>query len=318
MPALVSIVVPVFNEQENLPELYRRVLEVLGPLAIDFELVLVDDGSRDRSREIMKELHAKDPRVVWLALSRNFGHQTAITAGMDHARGGAVVVMDADLQDPPELVPEMLKRFEAGADVVYGVREEREGISALRQAVYRVFYRLLRRLTPIDIPLDSGDFRLVSRKVLDDLCRMPERNRYVRGLVAWVGYRQEGVPYVRPGRHAGAPKYTLGKLLRLAADGVFSFSFVPLKAATWLGFLVTGLGMLYGVFAVIAHVAGWQTPRGWTSTVIVILVLGGVQLITLGIIGSYIGRIFDEVKQRPLYLVGESQGVDNDRQRRAE
>jgi len=309
MAPTLSIVIPVFNEQENLPELQRRLLESFDKLAIPFEVILVDDGSKDRSREFMKELHKKDPRFCWLALSRNFGHQTAITAGMDAARGDAVVVMDADLQDPPELVQQMIARWQAGAEVVYGVREERLGISRWRQGIYRSFYRIMRRLTPIEIPLDSGDFRLVSRRVLDDLKRMPERNRYVRGLVAWAGYRQEGLPYVRPGRHAGAAKYTWAKLLRLAADGVFSFSYVPLRAATWLGFVVTALGFLYGLYALVAPFFGKSTPPGWTSTVILVLVLGGVQLITLGIIGSYIGRIFDEVKQRPLYLVAEKEGI---------
>ena len=306
---VLSIVIPVFNEQENLRELHKRLQASFADLGIPYEVVLVDDGSGDQSRAIMRQLHSEDPRYCWLALSRNFGHQTAITAGMDHARGDAVVIMDADLQDPPELVGNMVARWSAGADVVYGVREDRLGISRLRQAIYRSFYRLLRRLTPIEIPIDSGDFRLLSRRVIEDLKRMPERNRYVRGLVAWVGYRQEGLPYSRPGRHLGTAKYTWSKLMRLALDGIFSFSYIPLKAATWLGFLVTGLGFLYGSYALIAPLFGKTTPQGWTSLVIVVLVLGGAQLITLGIIGAYIGRIFDEVKQRPLYLVAEKQGV---------
>ncbi len=309
MSELISIVVPVFNEEDGLPELHTRLTSVFASLPFRYEIVFVDDGSSDGSLALLKRLHAADPCVRYLRLSRNFGHQTAITAGMDHASGDAVIVMDADLQDPPELVPDMIRRYQAGADVVYGVREERLGISPLRQAIYRAFYRCLRRLTPIAIPLDSGDFRLLSRRVLEQLRRMPERNRFVRGLVAWVGYRQEGVPYVRPGRFAGKPKYTWTKLMRLAADGVFSFSFLPLRLATWLGFLVTGLGGLYGLYALIAPLLGKSTPPGWTSLMIVLLVLGGVQLITLGVIGSYIGRIFDEVKQRPLYVVAERGGL---------
>jgi dolichol-phosphate mannosyltransferase len=304
----LSIVVPIHNEQENLPELYHRVTQVMEALGEPYELVLVNDGSRDNSLALMHDLHVRDPRVRYVSLSRNFGHQVAISAGMDFATGEAIVVMDGDLQDPPEFIPSLVAKWQEGFDVVYAVRAEREGISSRRHLIYRAFYRLLRHLARVDIPLDSGDFRLMSRRAVQSLKTMPERNRFVRGLTAWVGFRQTGISYTRPPRYAGTAKYSWTKLWRLAVDGLVSFSFVPLQLATLFGFIVAGLGAIYTVFILYARIFTDAPPQGWTSLMVVLLFLGGVQLLTLGIIGEYIGRIFDEVKQRPLYLVDEARG----------
>lgn len=307
----LSIVIPIFDEEETLPELYQRLAGALESLGLVYELVLVNDGSHDNSFSLMRHLHAKDPRVKYINLSRNFGHQMAITAGLDFASGKAVVVMDGDLQDPPELIPALVAKWQEGFDVVYAVREDREGVSPVRHLLYRAFYRLLRRLSQVDIPLDSGDYRLMSRRVVESLKGMPERNRFMRGLTAWVGLRQDGVPYARPARYAGKAKYSWGKLWRLAMDGVISFSAIPLQLATWLGLTMAVLGACYAFYALYIRIVMKTPPQGWTSLMVVLLVIGGVQLIILGIIGEYIGRIFDEVKRRPLYVVDEACGFDS-------
>jgi glycosyltransferase involved in cell wall biosynthesis len=306
----LSIVVPIHNEQENLPELYHRIRQAMETWENSYELILVNDGSNDRSLDIIRSLHENDPRVKYLSLSRNFGHQVAITAGLDFASGEAVLVMDGDLQDPPELIPTLVTKWQEGFDVVYAVREEREETSPYRQFIYRIFYRLLRRLARVDIPLDAGDFRLMSRRVVESLKKMSERNRFVRGLTAWVGFKQTGISYIRPARHAGVTKYSWAKLWRLALDGLVSFSFIPLQLATWFGFVVSGLCALYTSYLFYVRIFSNSPPVGWTSIMVALLFLGGVQLLTLGIIGEYIGRIFDEVKQRPLYLVGELKGFE--------
>jgi dolichol-phosphate mannosyltransferase len=302
----LSVVVPVFDEEENVRELYLRTAEVLDRLGTPWEIVFVDDGSRDRSLALIRELRDADPRVRYRSLSRNFGHQVAITAGLDAARGDAVVVMDGDLQDPPELIPELVAKWTEGFEVVYAVRRAREGLSPVRVLVYEAFYRLLRRLARIEIPVDSGDFRLLSRRVVETLQAMPERNRFVRGLVAWVGLKQTGVSYERPPRHGGDPKYSLAALSRLAVDGLVSFSFVPLQLATWFGFAISAVCAVYTLYAIYVRLAYGTPPPGWTSLMVAMLFLGGVQLLTLGIIGEYVGRVFDEVKQRPLYVVEEA------------
>lgn len=306
----VSIVVPVYNEEETLHELHQRINQTMETWENSYELILVNDGSNDRSLDIIRGLQEHDPRVKYLSLSRNFGHQVAITAGLDFTSGEAVLVMDADLQDPPELIPALVAKWQEGFDVVYAVREDREGTSPYRQFVYRTFYRLLRRLARVDIPLDTGDFRLMSRRVVESLKKMSERNRFVRGLTAWVGFKQTGISYVRPARHAGVTKYSWAKLWRLALDGLVSFSFIPLQLATWFGFVVSGLCVLYTSYLFYVRIFSNSPPVGWTSIMVALLFLGGVQLLTLGIIGEYIGRIFDEVKQRPLYLVGELKGFE--------
>ncbi len=299
----LSVVVPVYNEEAVLHELARRLPPILDQASDHWELVLVNDGSRDRSWEIMAELREADDRIALVDLSRNFGHQLAITAGMDVARGDAVVVMDADLQDPAEVVLEMVAKWRAGFDVVYGVREKRKDESLFKRASAALFYRVLDALTPVQIPLDTGDFRLMSRRAIDALKRMPERARFVRGMVSWLGFRQTGVTFTREARYAGETKYPLRKMLAFAADGLVSFSTLPLRLATTLGFLMALASLVYLASAVVARLGLAMTVPGWTSIIAVVALIGSAQLICLGIIGEYVGRIYDEVKARPLYLV---------------
>lgn len=299
---VLSIVVPIFNEEPNIALLHRRVVEVLEGTGESFELVLVDDGSRDGSWAQMLAAAGRDGRVVLVRLSRNFGQQIAVTAGLDTARGEAVVLMDADLQDPPELLPVMLARWREGHDVVYGRRTRRHGESLFKRATAAAFYRTIRRLTAIEIPSDTGDFRLMSRRVVEVLKHLRERNRFVRGMVAWVGYRQVAVDYERPERLAGETKYPARKMVRFAADAIVSFSFAPLRLATGLGLLASTASFLYAVYAVLAAIFQWHVVRGWASTMVAVLFVGGVQLVCVGLIGEYVGRIYDEVKHRPLYV----------------
>ena len=302
MTPTLSIVIPVFNEEQTLDLLGERLASMMARAAVPCEVVLIDDGSRDRSWEKMTALAAKDPRFGLVRLSRNFGHQIAITAGLDFARGEAVVVMDADLQDPPEVVLEMLARWRAGADVVYGRRGAREGETWFKKASAAAFYRLIGSLSQVEIPVDTGDFRLMSRRAVTALQRLGERNRFVRGMVAWLGFKQEEVVYHRDARAAGETKYPLSKMIRFATDGLLSFSYAPLRLATWIGFTAAAMSLCYVLYAMLAWAFGWGVVRGWTSLVVAVLFVGGVQLLSLGIIGEYIGRIYDEVKGRPLYF----------------
>jgi dolichol-phosphate mannosyltransferase len=297
---LLSVVAPVYNEEALVDEFYSRVCGALDSLR--FELVLVDDGSTDGSAAIMERLASTDPRVRVVFLSRNFGHQTALTAGLDHARGEAVVMMDADLQDPPELIIEMLKHWRSGCDVVYAVREQREGESRFKLATARWFYSLFDRLAQVELQHNSGDFRLLDRRALDALLSMRERNRFLRGMTVWVGYTQAAVPYRRDPRYAGETKYTLSKMLRFSLDAIASFSDRPLQLATLLGFLISTLAFVAIPIVVVLRLLGSYLP-GFSAITITVLLLGGIQLITIGIIGEYVGRIYDEVKGRPLYLV---------------
>ena len=297
---LLSVVAPVYNEQELIEQFYARVTKALA--GFDFELVLVDDGSRDATPTILQRLASTDPRVHVVYLSRNFGHQTALTAGLDHARGDAVVMLDADLQDPPELIPSMVDHWRAGCDVVYAVREHREGESYFKLATARWFYKLFDKLTQVELQHNSGDFRLLDRRALNALLSMRERSRFLRGMTVWVGYRQAAVPYRRDPRYAGETKYTLPKMLRFSLDAIFSFSHRPLQLATLLGFLVSTLALVAIPVVVILRVLGSYLP-GFGTITIAILLLGGIQLIAIGIIGEYVSRIYDEVKNRPLYLV---------------
>lgn len=306
----LSVVIPIYNEEETIPELYNQLRPVLSGLERPCEIIFVDDGSRDGSLGLLQDLHRRDPSVKVLSFSRNFGHQVAVTAGIDHTSGEAVVVMDADLQDPPEVIPRLVARWEEGHDVVYAVRESREGERRFKLATAKVFYRLLNRLSNIDVPYDAGDFRLISRRAADSLSSLRERNRYIRGLTSWVGYTQTGVTYDRASRHAGETKYSLRRMLRLALDGMTSFSFVPLQFATFLGFFIAVVCIVYSLYVIYAAVFGDATVRGWASTMVAILFLGSIQLITIGIIGEYLGRVYDEVKQRPLYIVRESLGFE--------
>ncbi len=297
---LLSVVAPVYNEEALVDEFYSRVCSALDGLR--FELVLVDDGSTDASAAMLEHLAATDPRVRVVFLSRNFGHQTALTAGLDHAKGDAVVMMDADLQDPPELIVQMLDHWRSGVDVVYAVREEREGESRFKLATARWFYSLFDRLAQVELQHNSGDFRLLDRRALDALLSMRERNRFLRGMTVWVGYTQAAVPYRRDPRHAGETKYTLSKMLRFSLDAIASFSDRPLQLATLLGFLISTLAFVAIPIVVVLRILGSYLP-GFGAITITVLLLGGIQLITIGIIGEYVGRIYDEVKGRPLYLV---------------
>jgi polyisoprenyl-phosphate glycosyltransferase len=305
----VSVVAPVFNEEAIVAEFYRRVAATLEATGETWELVLVNDGSRDRSPSIMHDLHVADPRVKVVSFARNFGHQIAITAGIDYASGATVIVMDADLQDPPEAIPDLLAKWREGYQVVYAIRSERKGETWFKEATAKLFYRLIYRITDIDIPMDTGDFRLMDRKVVNALKGMREKHRFMRGLSVWVGFRQTGVQYVRAERFAGETKYPLKKMLRFALDGITSFSYLPLQLATYVGFAAAGLSILGILLAVILRLTGDQAAlHGQATTLVSVLFLGGVQLISLGIIGEYLGRIYDEVKGRPLYIVGETLG----------
>lgn len=306
-----SIVAPVYNEQELVGEFCRRAIAVMEPLGEPFEIVLINDGSRDRSPEIMRELHAQDSRIKVINFSRNFGHQLAITAGIDYADGDAVVVIDSDLQDPPEVIPQLIEQWQQGYQVVFAVRAEREGETAFKRATASMFYRLIRRITNVDIPVDTGDFRLMDRKVVKALSQMREQKRFMRGLSVWVGFKQTGVAYKRDARKAGETKYPLKKMLKFAMDGITAFSYVPLQVATYFGFAVALLGVL-GILVVIAvRLMAGQQLVGQATTLVTVLFMGGVQLIFLGIIGEYLGRIYDEVKRRPLYIVAEELGFDH-------
>jgi dolichol-phosphate mannosyltransferase len=297
---LLSVVAPVYNEESTIQEFYSRVCSSLEGLP--FELVLVDDGSSDGTPIALDHIASKDPRVRVVFLSRNFGHQTALTAGLDHARGDAVVMLDADLQDPPELIVRMLDHWRAGCDVVYAVREQREGESRFKLATARWFYRLFDKLAQVELQPNSGDFRLLDRRAIDALLSMRERNRFLRGMTVWVGYRQAAVPYRRDPRYAGETKYTISKMLRFSLDAISSFSHRPLQLATLLGFMISTLAFIAIPVVVVLRIVGSYLP-GFSSITIAVLLLGGIQLIAIGIIGEYVGRIYDEVKDRPLYLV---------------
>ena len=302
---MLSVVVPVFNEEDTLRELHGRLTGALPPVEV-WEIIFVDDGSSDGSWPLMRELSAVDPKLRLVRLSRNFGHQAAITAGLEASRGEAVVVIDADLQDPPELIPELVARWRDGYDVVYAVRAERTGENPIRLLAISLFYKLFRRISGGDIPANVGDFRLVSRRVVDALMAMPERARFLRGMTSWVGFKQTGVEYRRDPRYAGTSKYPPRKLVRLALDGIVSFSTIPIKLVAWLGFALVVFCLVVLGWTLYTRFVTHSAPQGWTSLLVVVLLLGGVQLLSLGIIGQYVARIFDEVKQRPLYLVAET------------
>ncbi|MCE2435050.1 MAG: glycosyltransferase family 2 protein [Candidatus Latescibacteria bacterium] len=311
----LSVVVPCFNEEAVIRETHRQLVSTLEQVPeLDFELVYVDDGSRDGTLDLLRGIQRADSRVRVLVLSRNFGHQIAVTAGIQGTQGDAVVVIDADLQDPPAVILDMLDRWRKGADVAYGVRTKREGETAFKRWTAWAFYRLFRRLTETPIPLDTGDFRLMDRKVVDAFLAMPERDRFVRGMVAWAGFRQEPVPYQRAARAAGETKFPLKKMLRFTADGILSFSIVPLRLATWIGFFASGLALLGIGYAAALRLFTDVWVTGWMVLLIAILFLGGVQLVLIGIFGEYLGRIYGEVKRRPLYLIAERLGFTSDRE----
>ena len=309
---VLSVIVPIYNEQEVLTETYKRLTSVMETFAESYELIFVNDGSRDRSPQMLAELCAQDKNVKFINFSRNFGHQPAITAGMDYARGQAVVVIDADLQDPPEIILEMIKKWREGFDVVYGKRVKRKGETVFKKLTAKLYYRILKSVTKVEIPTDTGDFRLIDRKVCDAMKSLPERNRYVRGLVSWVGFKQTAVEFVRQERFAGETKYPLRKMIKLALDGITSFSYKPLKIAMGLGFTFAVLSFIYLVVIIIQALFTDTTIDGWASFMVIHLFSTGVLLIMLGIIGEYIGRIFDEIKERPIYIVRETIGFDDE------
>ncbi len=312
---LLSIVVPVYSEEKVIPEFYRRMKNVLVGLGnrVDHEILFIDDGSRDGSGTLLKELSRHDPRVKVVSFSRNFGHQFAITAGLDYARGDVLAIIDGDLQDPPEVIPDMLRKWEEGNKVVFGVREKRRGENPFKLLTAKVFYRLIRLLSDIRMPIDAGDFRLLDRRVVDTLREIREENRYLRGLVSWAGFTQVGVPYRRDRRYAGKTKFTFKKMIRFAFDGILSFSDKPLKISAYLGFLITLASFVMALRVLIGKIRHPEMlVSGWTSLILAVLFIGGIQMISLGILGLYLGRQYREVKRRPLYVVAETTGFDDD------
>jgi dolichol-phosphate mannosyltransferase len=306
-----TIIAPIFNELENIPELYPRLRDVMDQTGEPWELILVDDGSTDGSTEVMRKLADNDPRVRPVIFARNFGHQIAVTAGIDYSRGDAVVIIDADLQDPPEVILDLIEKWREGYEVVYAVREERAGESWFKKTTASLFYRLIFKITDVNIPLDTGDFRLIDKKVVTVMKQMREKHRFLRGMSAWVGFKQIGVKYKRKPRYAGETKYPINKMIKLALNAITSFSYFPLQVATYIGFIAAGLSVLAIPIVAILRLTTGTALLGQATTLIIVLFLGGVQLISLGIIGEYIGRIYDEAKGRPLYIVAEA--PDNQR-----
>ena len=306
-----SIIAPIFNESGNIRELYRRLSEVMDSTGEDWEMIMVDDGSIDDSADLIRQYAENDPRVKPVIFARNFGHQIAVTAGLDYSRGKAVVIIDSDLQDPPEVILDLIEKWKEGYQVVYAVRSEREGESWFKLFTASLFYRLISIITDVNIPLDAGDFRLLDRQVVDVLNQMREKHRFLRGMSSWVGFHQTGVPYRRAARQVGETKYPFRKMFRLAINAVTSFSYFPLQLATYIGFIAAGLSILAIPVVIAIRLWGTETPLlGQATTLIAVLFLGGVQLISLGILGEYIGRLYDEAKGRPLYIVVE--GPDED------
>ena len=301
----LSVVVPCYNEQESIHACHAKLTEVLSALKESYEIVYVDDGSRDKTAELLGEIHAHDPHVVIVRLSRNFGHQPAVTAGLSASLGHAVVIIDADLQDPPELIPEMVKLWRSGYKVVYGIRQTRDGETPFKLWTAKAFYRLINSLSDVEIPVDTGDFRLIDRVVVDVFLQMPERHRLLRGMWSWIGFQQVGLPYQRAQRFAGETKYPLRKMLGLALDGIVSFSVVPLRLVTALGFLSAGAAFLGIVYTLWVRLLTHSWVRGWAISFVGMLFMAGVQMLCLGILGEYIGRIYTESKQRPLFLMHE-------------
>jgi dolichol-phosphate mannosyltransferase len=305
-----SIIAPIYNEIGNIPELYRRVKETMDKAGEPWELLMVDDGSTDGSTDAIRKLAAQDEHVKPVIFARNFGHQIAVTAGLDYSQGQAMVIIDSDLQDPPEVILDMLAKWKEGYEVVFAQRTEREGETWFKLFTASLFYRLIYRITDVDIPMDTGDFRLLDRKVVDVMVQMRERHRFLRGMSSWVGFKQTGVSYKRASRYSGVTKYPFRKMLKFASDAITSFSYFPLQVASYLGFLSAGLSIIAIPVVIILRIIGLHAFIGQATTLIAVLFLGGVQLISLGILGEYIGRLYDEAKGRPLYIVREAPTKD--------
>jgi glycosyltransferase involved in cell wall biosynthesis len=308
----ITIIAPIFNELENIPELYQRMREVMGSIGETWELILVDDGSRDGSTEVIRKLAETDDHVRPVIFARNFGHQIAVTAGLDYSRGNAVIIIDADLQDPPEVILDLIAKWREGYEVVYAIRKEREGETWFKKTTASLFYRMIYKITDVKIPLDTGDFRLLDRKVVNIMSKMREQHRFLRGMASWVGFKQIGVEYKRAARFAGVTKYPFKKMLKFALNAVTSFSYVPLQIATYIGFIAAALSIISIPVVIVLRLVGTTQLTGQATTLIMVLFLGGVQLISLGIIGEYIGRIYDEVKGRPIYVVAQGPSEDLD------
>lgn len=315
---LLSVVVPAYNEEEVLPEFHKRISTILDSMAIEAEIVYVNDGSADKTLEVMQELCKKDPRVAIVDLSRNFGKEIALTAGLDHANGDAVVVIDADLQDPPELIPELVKHWKDGYDVVYAKRIVRDGETIIKKTTAYVFYRLIQKVSRVKIPEDTGDFRLLSRRAVDSLIQLREHHRFMKGLYAWIGYPQKAVPYQRDRRYAGQTKWNYWKLWNFALEGITSFSIAPLKLATYLGVITALSAFIYALFIVFKTLVYGEPVRGYPSLMVAILFFGGIQLFFTGVLGEYLGRMFNETKHRPLYFLKGYKPSRFDRMKRSE
>ena len=307
----LSIVIPAYNEEDNIEILYNQLSDVLSNLGHLYEIIFIDDGSQDHTPKLLAALHNRDKAVKVIRFSRNFGHQAAITAGMTYATGDAVIIMDADLQDPPQLIPDLVAKWYDDYDVVYAIRRKRKE-NLLKRAAYFTFYRLFAKVADSPIVIDSGDFALLSARVVQAINNVPEHNRFVRGLRSWVGFSQIGIEYERDPRHRGQPKYSWFKLVKLATDGIFSFSTIPLRLASYLGFFTSIISLIYLVYAILVKLIADQPPTGWASLVAAVLFIGGVQLIMLGIVGEYIGKIYDEVRGRPHYIISQQMGFDDE------
>lgn len=309
-----SIIVPLYNEEEVIGESYKRIKAVMEETKEDYEIIFINDGSRDQTEHLAKEICSKDPNIKLINFSRNFGHQPAITAGMRESSGEAIIIIDADLQDPPSVMLKMIEKWKEGYDVVYGKRIKRSGETFFKKMTAKMYYRLLTRITDVKIPVDVGDFRLIDRSVCNALNDLPERNRYVRGLVSWVGYKQTFVEFEREERFSGETKYPLSKMIKLAVDGITGFSNKPLKLASTLGYIVSCFGFIYLIIILIQKLFTDTTIQGWTSIIGLLLILNGVTLIMLGVLGEYVGRIYDEIKARPVYIIKEKIGFKNQKQ----
>jgi len=302
----LSVIIPVYNEEANINRLYQRLTATLSKIADSYELVFVNDGSIDNSLEMLKQIAKSDRHILYIDFSRNFGHQVAVSAGLDNANGQAVVIIDADMQDPPEIIEDLYREYNKGFEVVYATRRQRIGESFLKKFTARLFYRIMQKITSVDIPIDTGDFRIIDHKVVKALRRMPEQHKFLRGQISWIGFRQSYVEYDRLERQAGKTGYTYRKMIHFAIDGITSFSSFPLKIASIIGFLVSAFSFVLILVALYQRFVNGDTVRGWTSTVIIILFIGGIQLISLGLMGEYLSRINESVRNRPLYIIRET------------